>query len=220
MNVLITGANRGIGLEFAKQCVARGDRVVATARDPGKATELAETGAKVVELDVASAASIEGLLGRAGPEPIDILINNAGVSSKTPTLESCTMEELERVLRINSIGPVLVSKALVARVRGGTKRLIVNITSVLGSITRNDGGSYGYRASKAGLNMLTSCMARELKDITCIAMHPGWVKTDMGGENAPLPVKLSVASMLGVMERATFKDSGSFLNYDGTPLPW
>jgi NAD(P)-dependent dehydrogenase (short-subunit alcohol dehydrogenase family) len=220
MNIVITGANRGIGLEFAKQCTARGDRVIGTARKPGEAAELKATGARVVELDVADPASIAALLGRIGAEPIDILINNAGVSSKSPTLEACTMEELTRVLTINSIAPVLVSRALIAGVRSGTRRMIVNITSVLGSIARNEGGSYGYRASKAALNMLTSCMAKELKDLTCIAMHPGWVKTDMGGENAPLPAKVSVASMLGVIDRATLKDSGTFLNYDGTPLPW
>jgi NAD(P)-dependent dehydrogenase (short-subunit alcohol dehydrogenase family) len=220
MNVLITGANRGIGLEFAKQMTVRGDKVIATARDPEKATELRATGAKVVALDVADAASIDALAGRVGAGAIDVLINNAGVSSKSPTLEACTMEELARVFAINSTGPVLVSKTMIDNVRAGERKMIVSITSMLGSIARNDGGSYGYRASKTALNMLTSCMARELKDITCIAMHPGWVKTDMGGENAPLPAKLSVASMLGVIERATLKDSGTFLNYDGTPLPW
>jgi NAD(P)-dependent dehydrogenase (short-subunit alcohol dehydrogenase family) len=151
---------------------------------------------------------------------VDVLFNNAGVSSKSPKLELCTKEELTRVLAINSIGPVLVTKALLANVRRGERKLVVNITSQLGSIARNEGGSYGYRASKAALNMFTSCMAKEHKDVTFIAMHPGWVQTDMGGQNAPLKVEESVSSMLLALERVGAAHSGGFLNFDGTTIPW
>lgn len=205
---------------MARQCVARGDSVVATARRPDEAKDLRATGARVLALEVADPASIEACAAAMKGAAIDILINNAGVSSKTPKLEACTHEELARVLNVNAIAPVLVSRSLLANVRSGNRKLIVNVTSVLGSIARNEGGSYGYRASKAALNMFTSCMAVEHRDITSVAMHPGWVQTDMGGAKAPLTVAESVTSMLGVMDRLTGADSGRFLNYDGTTIPW
>ncbi|MBX3376489.1 MAG: SDR family oxidoreductase [Phycisphaeraceae bacterium] len=217
--VLITGANRGIGLELARQMAARGRKVIGTARRPEEAAELQKV-AKVIALDVADEASVEGMAREVGDEAVDVLFNNAGVSSKSPKLEVCTKEELTRVLAINSIGPVLVTKALLGNVRKGERKLVVNVTSQLGSIARNEGGSYGYRASKAALNMFTSCMAKEHKDVTFIAMHPGWVQTDMGGKNAPLKVEESVSSMLLALERVGTADSGSFLNFDGTTIPW
>lgn len=217
--VLITGANRGIGLELARQMAARGRKVIGTARRPQEAAELQKV-AKVIALDVADEASVEAMAKEVGDEAVDVLVNNAGVSSKSPKLELCTKEELTRVLAINSIGPVLVTKALLGNVRKGERRLVVNITSQLGSIARNEGGSYGYRASKAALNMFTSCMAKEHKDVTFIAMHPGWVQTDMGGQNAPLKVEESVSSMLLALERVGAAHSGGFLNFDGTTIPW
>lgn len=216
---MITGANRGIGLELARQMAARGRKVIGTARRPEEAAELQKV-AKVIALDVADEASVEGMAREVGDEAVDVLFNNAGVSSKSPKLEVCTKEELTRVLAINSIGPVLVTKALLGNVRKGERKLVVNVTSQLGSIARNEGGSYGYRASKAALNMFTSCMAKEHKDVTFIAMHPGWVQTDMGGKNAPLKVEESVSSMLLALERVGTADSGSFLNFDGTTIPW
>ncbi len=217
--VLITGANRGIGLELARQMAARGRKVIGTARRPEEAAELQKV-AKVIALDVADEASVEAMAKEVGDEAVDVLFNNAGVSSKSPKLEVCTKEELTRVLAINSIGPVLVTKAMLGNVRKGERKLVVNVTSQLGSIARNEGGSYGYRASKAALNMFTSCMAKEHKDVTFIAMHPGWVQTDMGGKNAPLKVEESVSSMLLALERVGTADSGSFLNFDGTTIPW
>ena len=218
--VLITGANRGIGLELARQSISRGRKVIGTARKPEEAEDLRKTGARVIALDVADEASVAAMAREVGDEAIDVLFNNAGVSSKSPKLEACTKEELSRVLAINSIGPVLVTKALIGNVRKGERKLVVNITSVLGSIAKNEGGSYGYRASKAALNMFTSCMAKEVSDVTFIAMHPGWVQTDMGGEKAPLKVEESVSSMLLALEKAGRGDSGKFWNFDGTPLPW
>lgn len=218
--VLITGANRGIGLELAKQSISRGRKVIGTARKPEEAEDLRKAGARVIALDVADEASIEAMAREVGDEAIDVLFNNAGVSSKTPKLESCTKEELTRVLAINSIGPVLVTRALMPNLWKGERKLVVNITSVLGSIAKNEGGSYGYRASKAALNMFTSCMAKEMQDMTFIAMHPGWVQTDMGGERAPLKVEESVSSMLLALEKVGRGDTGKFLNFDGTPLPW
>src|SRR5262245_1060060 len=153
---LITGANRGLGLEFARQLAARNDQILATARQPEKATDLARLVHDVIPLDVLDAASIEGLGARAGDRPIDVLINNAGVSSDSRSIGTLMAEELQRVFAINSTGPMLVTRALLKNLRAGTRKTVVNITSLLGSIGNNKGGSsYGYRASKAALNQLT-----------------------------------------------------------------
>src|SRR5690606_22411454 len=136
--------------------------------------------------------------------PIDVLINNAGVSSAGKKLESLDAAELQHVMMVNAIAPVLVARALLPNLRAGRRRLIVNITSQLGSIANNTGGSsYGYRASKAALNMLTRSMANELRGegFTCIAVHPGWVKTDMGGEEAPLAPEESARDLLALIGR-------------------
>ncbi len=219
----ITGANRGIGLEFAQRLTARGDRVLATARKPEEATELKETGAVIFPLDVADDASLAALPGLVKGEPIDILINNAGVGTKFTSIEALESAELDRVFRINSFGPMLVTKALLPNLRAGVRKSVVNITSQLGSITNNSGGSsYEYRGSKAALNMLTVCLSNELKPqgFTCIAIHPGWVQTDMGGANATLTPEQSVTSLIKVIDALEPGMTGKYLNYDGTGLPW
>lgn len=220
---LVTGANRGLGLEFARQLTARGDVVLATTRDPGKADDLKATGARVLPLDVAEDASLASFREAIKGERIDILINNAGVSSDSKSLESLKADELARVLRINAIGPLMVAQAALTPLRAGVRKTVVNITSILGSIANNHGGSsYGYRGSKACLNMFTACMANELKNegFTCIAIHPGWVQTDMGGPNATLTPEKSIAIMLKTIDALKPDDTGRYLNTDGTTLPW
>lgn len=223
---LITGANRGIGLEFVRQLAGRGEgeTVIGTAREPRKAAELAKVARRVIELDVADDASIGSLGDRIGEDAIDVLINNAGVGSEgTKSLAAMDVEEMRRVFMVNAIAPVMVARAALPRLRAGKRKLIVNISSQLGSITNNNGGSsYGYRGSKAAVNMLTVCMSNELKGegFTCVAMHPGWVRTDMGGKNATLSVEESVGMMLKTIEQLRTEDTGRFLNYDGTGLPW
>lgn len=219
----VTGCTRGLGLEFARQLSARGDDVLATARDPERVGELGALPVRVIGLDVADRWSIENLSDPAGQTPIDVLINNAGVSSASKTLAECDHDELLRVFLINSVAPVMVAKSLLGNLRLGTRRIIVNVSSQLGSITNNTGGSsYGYRASKAALNMLTTCMAHQLKSegFTCVALHPGWVRTDMGGPDAPLTPLQSVRQILAVIDRLAPADNGKFLSYDGKPLPW
>ncbi len=222
----ITGANRGIGLEFVRQLAGRGagEVVIGTARNPDAAAELAGAATKVVPLDVGDDRSIAALRDHTAGHAIDVLINNAGVNSaRTKSLEEMDVAELRRVFEINAISPVLVTRALLDRLRQGERKVIINISSQLASITNNDGGSsYGYRGSKAALNMLTTCMANELKGegFICVAMHPGWVRTDMGGPNATLSPEESVGMMLKTIEQLRPEDTGRFLNYDGTGLPW
>lgn len=220
---LITGANRGIGLEFARQLSTRKDSVIlATAREPEKAQDLARLVHRVIPLDVADEASIAGL-GAQVKEPVDILINNAGVGSDQKSINELTMDELRRVFAVNSFGPLLVAKALLSNLRAGGRKTIFNITSQLGSIANNKGGSsYPYRGSKSALNQMAVCLANELRGegFTCVVAHPGWVKTDMGGQAAPLSPEQSVTGLLGVIDKLKPSDSGTFFNYDGGTLPW
>lgn len=223
MVYFVTGANRGIGLELVRKLIAKGATVIATVRERAAGLELVETGARVLELDVTDPNSIDALASKLGDTPIDVLINNAGVSSTSKLLTDCRAPELARVFCVNATGPVLVAGALLPLLRRGGRRLIVNISSQLASIQNNNGGSsYGYRASKAALNMLTVSMANELRPegFTCICMHPGWVKTRMGGDQAPMSVEQSARCILDQCDRFTPADSGSFRNYDGSTLPW
>jgi NAD(P)-dependent dehydrogenase (short-subunit alcohol dehydrogenase family) len=200
--------------------------VIATARTPSKATDLAavQGNISIVELDVSDPASIAGLATRIGADPIDVLINNAGVASRgSKTLADLKADELASVLMVNAIAPMLVTSALIGRLRESSRKAIVHISSQLGSIANNSGGSsYGYRASKAALNQFNRSLANELRSegFTCVAIHPGWVRTDMGGSNADLTVQESVAHMARVIDTLRPERSGAFLNYDGTPLPW
>lgn len=196
---------------------------MATVRDPERAGEVGSLPVRVVGLDVSDRWSVENLADPTGQTPIDVLVNNAGVSSASKTVGECDHDELLRVFTINSLAPVMVAKALLGNLRLGKRRVIVNVSSQLGSIAANTGGSsYGYRASKAALNMLTTCLANELKaeGFTCVALHPGWVRTDMGGPEAPLTAAQSVGQILSVLDRLTPADNGRFLTYDGKPLPW
>ena len=223
MIALITGANRGIGLELARLMVARGDVVIGTTRLMSEAAELAAMGVTVLPLDVLDPASIDALRVAMEGKPLDVLVNNAGVSSESKTLASCTGEELARVLATNATGPVLVAKALASSLEMSSRRLIVNVSSQLGSIRNNTGGSsYGYRASKAALNMLTTCMAHELRPrgFTCVAMHPGWVRTRMGGQQAPLSAPDAASRILARIDGFGPADSGTFVDLDGRGLPW
>ena len=223
MIALVTGANRGIGLELARCMVARGDVVIGTARHPSEATALAHLGVTVVPLDVSDPASIDALGAAMAGRPVDLLVNNAGVSSESKTLASCTATELARILAVNATGPVLVARALMPSLEASSRRAIVNVSSQLGSIRNNSGGSsYGYRASKAALNMLTTCMANELrpKGFTCVTMHPGWVRTRMGGDQAPLLAPDAAARILATIDGLGPPDSGTFIDLDGKPLPW
>lgn len=221
---LVTGAGRGIGLEFCRQLLEAGQTVIGTVRDASKAGNLKAVGAvEIVPLDVSDPGSIAGLAERVGGRGIDVLINNAGVSSTSKNIGHLDAGEMAHVFLVNSIAPMLVTQALLPNLRSGAAKTIVHITSQLGSIANNSGGStYAYRASKAALNQLNRSLATELRveGFTSVAMHPGWVRTDMGGPNATLSPQEAVRSMLGAIGRLKADDTGKFLNYDGTPLPW
>ena len=221
--VLITGANRGIGLELSRQYSAAGWHVIGTARKPESAPELSALGAEVMQLDVTDPGSAERLSRELGARPVDLVINNAGILPMMRTLEEIDMEAYERVMDVNALGPVRVTRAVLSNLRAGQLRKIVNITSTLGSIARNTSGSfYGYRESKAALNMFTKSLAADLgpEGFTCIVLHPGWVRTDMGGPNAPTTVQDSVRGIRRVIDGLTTADNGSFFSFEGERMPW
>jgi NAD(P)-dependent dehydrogenase (short-subunit alcohol dehydrogenase family) len=172
---------------------------------------------------VADAESVRAMADRLEGVPIDLLINNAGISGRGGRLAGLDIEEVARVLEVNTLGPMRVTQALLPNLRAGEKKTVVGISSGLGSIAGNTrGGNYGYRESKAALNMFTRTLAADLRDegFIAIAMSPGWVKTDMGGENAQLEPEQSIAGMRQVIEGLTAEQSGRFLNWDGTEVPW
>lgn len=221
--VLLTGANRGIGLEFARQLAARGDRVVATCRNPAAASELAALDVQVETLDVVEAASIERIAALYEDRNLDLLINNAGVGVGHRPLGKLDYEEMGIFYATNAVGPLRLIEALLPALRRGEYPTVVSLTSRVGSIQDNtSGGSYAYRASKAALNAITKSLAIDLAEegFTCVVLHPGWVQTDMGGANAPLPTDQSVAGMLRVLEGLSQEDSGGFFDYTGETLPW
>lgn len=221
--VLITGANRGIGLELARQYSAAGWRVIGTARKPDSAEALGAIGAEVMQLDVTDQASVDRLARDLADKPVDVLINNAGIQPLMWTLAEVDFDEFERALSVNTVGPVRVSRALLPNLRLGKLRKVINITTNLSSIAENtDGGFYGYRESKAALNMFTKTLAVELgpDGFICIVLHPGWVKTDLGGPKAPLTVQESVRGMRGVIKNLSPSDNGSFWTHAGKQMAW
>lgn len=221
--VLVTGANRGLGLEFVTQLQGLGYEVIGTARSPEKASDLKATGARVEQLDVADEASVASLANRLGGIPIEILINNAGMLNRADsTLDTLDFEAMERSFQVNSLGPLRVTQALLPNLKAGKGKTIVSITSRMGSIELSTGGYYSYRTSKTALNQINKIISAELapQGFTCVVMHPGWVKTDMGGANATLSKAESIAGMLGVIEGLSVESNGKFFNYDGSELPW
>jgi NAD(P)-dependent dehydrogenase (short-subunit alcohol dehydrogenase family) len=223
--VMITGAGRGLGLEFARQYVAEGWTVIATCRDPAGATDLKTLGGKVeiLSLDVADFAAIRQLSETLQGRAIDILINNAGVIGSDRNLGELEGERWIATLRVNTVAPLLIAQALLPNLRAGTEKKAIFITSLMGSVADNSSGRYyDYRSSKAGLNAAVRSFAIDTQSdsITAIVIHPGWVKTDMGGASAPTETSTSVGGMRRVIARLKPGDSGKFLGHDGKTLPW
>ncbi len=227
--VLITGANRGIGLEFAAKFLARGDRVLATCRDVVTASSLNRLqedneNLEVLALDVASLESIQKLVQRLDGVAIDIFINNAGVyGPKDTEFGAVDAEVWASVLLVNSISPLVLSQMLMPNLRLGKDKKLLYLTSKMGSIEDNSGGgSYIYRSSKTALNSVVKSLAIDLaaEGFTAAVLHPGWVRTDMGGPNALVDTNTSVVGMMQVIDNLSHAQSGSFFNYDGNTIPW
>jgi NAD(P)-dependent dehydrogenase (short-subunit alcohol dehydrogenase family) len=219
---LITGASRGLGAEFVRQLRRAGHPVIAAVRDPGSARDAAQAGATVVQLDVTRPDTFDAF-ARSLTTPVDVLINNAGVAARDGSLKATTAETMDEVFRTNVFGLTLLTKALLPVLGRGRRKTIVNVSSTLGSLASTPGGfSYAYCSSKAALNMMTVLMHREISGdgFTVISLDPGWNRTDMGGGEAPLDPKDTVASMITVLERLGQRDSGRFIGYDGESRPW
>lgn len=223
---LITGAGRGIGLEFTRQYAADGWRVLATCRTAEAARALGDIGDNVQahQLDVTDFARVEALAAALSGEAIDLLINNAGIyGPRSMTYDSVDYGAWAEVLRVDTMAPLKVSAQFTPHVARSTLKRIVTLTSKMGSMADNgSGGAYVYRSAKAALNAVMRSLAIDLrsKGIVVVVLHPGWVRTDMGGSGATLEVFESVAGMRDVIDRLRPEDSGRFLNYDGTMAPW
>jgi NAD(P)-dependent dehydrogenase (short-subunit alcohol dehydrogenase family) len=223
--VLVTGANRGLGLEFARQYVADGWRVIACCRSPKDAPELNKLGRKVEvhALDVTSQDSIRHLAKALAGTPIDVLINNAGLHGDRRAFGETDVELWKRIFEVNTIAPAQILAALLENVAASPQGKVVNITSKVGSLGDGpSGGSYAYRSSKTALNMVMANAAHELKarGITVLLLHPGWVQTDMGGPTAPVSIEQSITGMRRVIDKATQAETGHFYDYTGRQLPW
>jgi NAD(P)-dependent dehydrogenase (short-subunit alcohol dehydrogenase family) len=229
--VLVTGANRGLGLEFVHQLLARGARVIAACRQPGRALKLTELAAahpghlSVLPLDLNKERSITGLAHEAAmlTDKLDALINNAGVLVSGERFGELAAKTFAETFATNVIGPLLLTQALTPLLEHGDAARVINLSSDLGS--QGDTVAFNtpsYAISKAALNMVTRLTAAELgaRGITVISLNPGWVRTDMGGARAPLAVPESVAAMLEVIDGLKPGDGGRFLDYTGAEVAW
>jgi NAD(P)-dependent dehydrogenase (short-subunit alcohol dehydrogenase family) len=229
-SVLITGANRGLGLEFCRQYGEEGWRVFACCRQPETATELQSMAARwshltIHTLNVADFQQIDQLAQQLNAEPIDVLLSNAGVYGDKTDYDFGALDYdvwLE-TLRVNTLAPIKLSEAFLPHLLKSQRRLIVPITSLMASMADNgSGGSLLYRSSKAGLNAAMKSLAIDLrpKNIAVLILHPGWVKTDMGGKHAPMMPEESITGMRRVIEEFSLEKTGSFLNFKGELQPW
>lgn len=228
MKYIVTGANRGIGLEFAKALSGRGDDVIATARNPSAAEELnalsesSDGSVRVLQLDITDPESVEEFAEAISGETVDVLINNAGRLSRGSGPGEFDFDAMLADFETNVVGTLRVTEAVLSTMKSGAKR-IVNVSSKMGSIADNgSGGAYPYRMSKAALNMATRSLARDLESsgFVVITVHPGWVQTRMGGSNALIDTQTSVSGLLDVIDDLEPVDSGKFWEWKGVEIPW
>jgi NAD(P)-dependent dehydrogenase (short-subunit alcohol dehydrogenase family) len=229
-SVLITGANRGLGLEFARQYSADDWHVYGACRDPNSALELRRLAEanhhklQVLALDVTDLSSVKAAAADVDGQAIDLLINNAGVGGpRSQTIGSIDYEAWAKVLDVNAMGPMRVSEAFVDHVARSERKLIITLTSGMGSIAdKTSGGSIAYRSSKAAVNMGMRSLAIDLapRGITCVVVNPGWVQTDMGGPHATMSPAESVTKLRRLIDTLGPAQSGKFFNHDGREYPW
>jgi NAD(P)-dependent dehydrogenase (short-subunit alcohol dehydrogenase family) len=221
--VLVVGASRGIGLEFARQYAGDGARVIATHRKPDDAAKLRALGARPLTLDVTDAAAVAEAGRRLGSEPLDLAILSAGVyGPRTSVITAPAAAEFDAVMRTNVLAPMQLIAALAPALVAERGKLAV-LSSAMGSTSLMSGPSgWLYRASKAALNSALRAAALEFgpKGVVCMAFHPGWVRTDMGGVGADIDAATSVAGMRRVIAQANDSHNGKFLNYTGEQLAW
>jgi NAD(P)-dependent dehydrogenase (short-subunit alcohol dehydrogenase family) len=223
---LITGASRGLGLEFAKQYAADDWKVIATCRRPDEAEALGalQGSIQIYPLDVTDFARIEQLARKLNAEAIDLLINNAGVSGpRVVAPNAVDYAAWSEVLRANTMAPLKMSAAFFDHLAKGRQRKIITISSKMGSMSDNtSGGAYIYRSSKAAVNAVMKSLSMDLRDqdFIVVVLNPGWVRTDMGGPGASIDAFESVAGMRDVINNLRLEDSGRFLHYDGSEIPW
>ncbi len=229
--VLISGANRGIGLELVRQCLARGDRVFAGCRQPGESAELLSLAAAapdrltILALDITTESTIDAVAERVQGEVtgLELLFNNAGANFGDETLASLAAENMVSLFQINAVGPLLLAQRLRELLRAGNSAKVINVSSEAGSIAgMNRFRGYSYYGSKAALNMFSRCLSfdPELTGVVVVALHPGWAQTRMGGPRATLATADSVKGMLEIADRLIPADTGKFFNYDGTEIAW
>lgn len=228
--ILVTGANRGLGLEFVRQYASDGWGVLACCRHPDQARELKQLAGRhanvsVHALDVADHKQIDALAHSLHEVALDVLLNNAGMygGAEEESFGTLKYPVWEHELRVNTLAPAKMAEAFASHVARSDKRLIASISSLMGSMADNgSGGSYLYRSSKAALNAVMVSLAHDLapRKIGVLVLHPGWVKTDMGGPNAEITPETSVRGMREVIEGFKLKSSGQFIAYDGAQLPW
>ena len=230
MNVLITGTSRGIGLEMVKFGIGQNWRIFACCRHPQQAdslfslAKLANGRVSVHVADMYELATIQALSYELRNDAIDILINNAGIyGSDNNKFGHVDVQSWINTFQVNSIAPLKVAEALLEQVRMGERKIIACISSKMGSMADNgSGGSYIYRSSKAALNAVVKSMSIDLEQdgIKCVALHPGWVQTEMGGPNAEITTRECVTSLFNIMLSLEAKDTGRFIDIDGTTIPW
>ena len=216
--VLITGANRGIGLELARQYAGADWDVIATARDSDGADELKALNVRVEPLDMADLDAVVRFADQVAS--LDLLIANAGTNDPMNPDSADEARRWAKMMVVNAIGPFMLARSLLPRIGGGGR--LIAITSGMGSLAENSGGWIPYRTSKAALNMAWSNLALEARrhGVTAAMLSPGWVKTRMGGAGAELTPEQSVSAMRQLIERLTIADSGKFLRRDGSEIPW
>lgn len=222
--ILITGANRGIGLGLVKEFKAKGHFVIATARNPEMADELDSHADQVLELDVRSEESIDYLVSALDGASIDTLVNNAGIyGPKSTGIQNVAEDAWLDVFQTNTIGPFLLTRALLPNLMAGKEKSIFFISSKVGSIADNGSGAgYMYRSSKTALNQVMKSLSIDLagEGVKVASLHPGWVLTGMGGPNALISTKQSAEGLADVILTLAPEQSGCFLNYDGQEIPW
>ena len=238
-NIFITGTSRGLGLEMVKQLVSRktSGQIFATCRAPDQAVDLARIAAEnknvhLMQLDVTDCQSFpavsEAVREMTGEAGLNILINNAGVAPKSTRITMVTEDQMMETFKTNVVAPVLLTKSLLPNLKEGVSHsnqssLVVNISSILGSIAENtQGGLYPYRSSKAGVNAVSKSLSLDLapNNILAVAIHPGWVQTDMGGKNAPLTSSQSIEGVLELIDNFSSEQNGGFYDNFGKQLPW